>query len=54
MSFSVAFVVAIVVMRCDLYNCVLLFKKYLLIGDTFLDVFLFSFVCFVFLLGFSK
>ena len=42
MSYSVAFVVAIVVMKCDLCIVVL--------GDTFLVVFLFSFV----LLRFSK
>ena len=46
MSYSVAFVVAIVVLKCDLCIVVL--------GDTFLVVFLFSFVCFVFFLGFSK
>ena len=45
MSYSVAFVVAIVVLKCDLCIVVL--------GDTFLVVFLFSFVLYFFL-GFQS
>ena len=46
MSYSVAFVVAIVVMKCDLCIVVL--------GDTFLVVSMFSFLFVVFCLGFQS